>query len=324
MNNHAFTPPLYLKHTYLQTILASNKIRVLGNNPMVNAEKEIILDAGNGIRLQGFLSRQPKETSKGIVILLHGWEGSNRSAYILSTGKYLFQNGYSIFRLNFRDHGESHHLNEGLFYAIILDEIFTSAKQAAAMENGKPAFIIGFSLGGNFALRIAKKCVAEKIDYLSHIVAVSPGLNPELSTDAIDNDQLLKWYFLRKWRRSLLKKEELFPHIYKFGELLKIPSVRKMTDLFLERYSNYGGTLEYFKGYTLTGNYLEDIPIPTTIITSQDDPIIPVNDFNQLKLNNISNLIITRYGGHNGFIEKIPFSCWYERIALEIFNSHLN
>ena len=81
---------------------------------MVASAREMILDAGEGIRLLGFHSPQPDKRAKGLVILLHGWEGSSDSTYILRAGRCLYRHGYDVFRLNYRDHGESHHLNEGL------------------------------------------------------------------------------------------------------------------------------------------------------------------------------------------------------------------
>lgn len=317
-----FNPPIYLRNAYIQTILASNKVRVLGKNSMKAAETEMIMDAGGGIRLQGFFSPQPLNNAKGIAILLHGWEGSVNSTYILSTGRYLYDNGYAVFRLNYRDHGNSHHLNEGIFYAILLDEVFESVRQAAGLANGAPAFLAGFSMGGNFALRIAVKCISDPIPNLLHVAAVSPGLNPKVSTDAIDNDWLLGWYFLRKWRKSLRIKESLFPHLYDFSEFMSVKSCWEMTDLLLKRYSNYTDTVEYFKGYTLTGNALKDVRVPTTIITSRDDPIIPIKDFLELNLNSATDLIIHEYGGHNGFIESFPKGCWFENKLVQIFDSY--
>ena len=48
--------------------------------------------AGEGVRLKGYHSAV-KETPKGLVILIHGWEGSAESAYIVNTGRYLFRHG---------------------------------------------------------------------------------------------------------------------------------------------------------------------------------------------------------------------------------------
>lgn len=315
----SFRPPPYLRGTYVQTILASNKIRTWGENPMADAAKEMILDAGEGVRLQGLFSPQAQRQAKGIVILLHGWEGSVESTYILSTGRYLYRHGYAVFRLNFRDHGETHHLNEGLFYVTRLNEIFESVKQATRLGGDLPSFIAGFSMGGNFALRIARRCSKERIDHLRHVVAISPLLDPEKGTDAIDNSWLLRRYFLKKWRRSLRKKQQLFPDKYDFIDVLSLKSCREMTDVVVDKYSDYKDTTDYFRRYTITNGALKDIAVPTTIIIAKDDPAVPIEDFYHLQVNDLTNLIIHHYGGHNGFIERFPFACWYERKLVEIF-----
>jgi len=318
-----FQPPWLIKNTYVQTVLASSKIRALGKNPMADAGQEILFRTGNGARLQGFYSPQTAKKARGIVILLHGWEGSSQSTYILSTGRYLYNKGYAILRLNFRDHGETHYMNKGLFYATLLDEVFESVSQAAQLASDVPAFLIGFSMGGNFALRIARRCKSETIDNLLHVAAISPGLNPTTSTDAIDNDWLLKRYFMQKWRRSLRKKEALYPELYDFSEMWSLKTVREMTDWMVARYSDFTDTAEYFKRYELTEGALESIGVPTTMIISEDDPIIGIEDFHGLRLNDLTELIIHPVGGHNGFISRFPFSSWYEQKLFDIFEKKL-
>jgi predicted alpha/beta-fold hydrolase len=318
-----FRPQRLLRNTYLQTILASSRIRAMGKNPMADAGKEIIFKAKNGARLQGYYSPQVKTKAKAIVILIHGWEGSSQSTYILSTGKFLYEKGYAVLRLNLRDHGQTHHLNEGIFYATLLDEVFESVGQAAHLESDVPAFLVGFSMGGNFALRIARKCSSESIDNLLHIAAISPGLNPAASTDAIDNDWLLKRYFLNKWRRSLKKKEQLYSEIYDFSEIWPLKTVMEMTNLMVERYSEFEDTDEYFKNYKLTDKALKNIGVPTTIIISEDDPIIGIEDFHNLRLNDLTELIVHQYGGHNGFITRFPFLSWYEQKLLNVFDKKI-
>ena len=113
--SNSFHPMLPLRPARIQTVLASSKVRAWGANRMVEAARDIIFETPDGIKLLGSYSQHDKRATKGLVILLHGWEGSANSTYILCTGRALFQNGYNILRLNFRDHGESHHLNQGIF-----------------------------------------------------------------------------------------------------------------------------------------------------------------------------------------------------------------
>ena len=315
-----FAPPFYLKSTFAQTMLAGSHIRNWGNNHMLDAAQEVILNTFEDVRLQGFYSPQTERQAKGLVMLLHGWEGSVNSAYILHTGKFLYDNGFSIFRLNYRDHGNTHHLNSGLFYAVLLDEVFDAVHQVAKYETELPFYLAGFSMGGNFALRIARKCAETPIYNLTHVASISPVLDPEKSTLAIDEFRPIRKYFQKKWLRSLMKKQTCFPDLYEFNDVFALESIIGMTEVMLERYSDYENASVYFSNYALLNDALEDIPVPTTIVTAQDDPIIPVEDFYHLKLNALTNLIIHHYGGHNGFLETLSGRAWYEKKILEVFN----
>jgi len=317
--SEVFKPVFYLKGAFTQTMLASSSIRKWGHIPMAESAKEVMLHLSEGIRLQGFYSPQVRE-AKGLVVLLTGWEGSAASAYILSTGKFLYNNGYAVFRLNFRDHGDSHHLNSGLFFATLLDEVFEAVQQASEYEKNLPLFLAGFSLGGNFALRIARKCAESPIENLTYVVSISPVLHPEKSTHAIDRLVYIRRYFLKKWRRSLMKKQRCYPDWYDFREVLSLESLGVMTDELINRYSDYENASAYFSQYALLNDALVDMAVPTTIVAAKDDPIIPVDDFDNLKLNSLTDLIIHRYGGHNGFIESLFGCTWYEKKMVEIFN----
>lgn len=321
-DGNRFVPPGYLKGTYIQTILASSRIRLVGANPMLDASQDIVLDAGSGVRLLGSYSPQPGFDAKGLAVLIHGWEGSSSSTYILHTGRYLYRLGYCVFRLNLRDHGPSHHLNEGLFYGTLLDEVFEAVRKACSFAQGRPAVLTGFSLGGNFALRIARRASHDPIDNLRHVIAISPALDPGISTDMIDSNVLLKWYFMRKWKRSLAIKQRLFPKLYDFSRILSMDSVRTMTDEMIRVYGTgtYGNSDEYFRGYTLANGFLEDIAVPLTVIVSQDDPVIPVELFHELALNPNTELVVHEYGGHNGFVSKISGEAWYEERIAGIFS----
>lgn len=314
-----FSPPAWLRNALLQTALASSALRAKGYNPMQGAATKFIVDAGRGVRLLGFHSPQPAgKMRRGLVILLHGWEGSADSPYILATGRHLYAEGFDVFRLNFRDHGESHHLNEGLFYATLLDEVFSAVCRVSRSARGIPVFLAGFSLGGNFALRIARRCAREPIEGLRHVAAVSPVLDPEKVTERIDRHPLLRRYFIRKWRRSLALKQRFFPDRYDFRDILRLPTLRQMTERLLARYSPYGSCRAYFLEYTLLGDALRSVETPTTLVTAQDDPIIPIEDFQRLDTGPAVRLLIHRHGGHNGFLETLH-SSWCEHALASLF-----
>ena len=83
----SFQPSWYLRNGHVQTILASSPFRAWGKNPMCDAAREMIIKTPEGVRLQGYYSCQKSKMAGGLVILLHGWEGSVDSTYITCTGK---------------------------------------------------------------------------------------------------------------------------------------------------------------------------------------------------------------------------------------------
>jgi predicted alpha/beta-fold hydrolase len=279
---------------------------------MAARAREIILDGGNGVRLLGYYSAQADKKPKALVLIIHGWEGSSDSTYVLSTGRSLYRRGCDVIRLNLRDHGPSHHLNEGFFHGALIEETATAVQNAAGLAPYLPFFVVGFSLGGNFGMRIALRRNGAPFGNLRHVICISPVIDPYSSTLAMDRLPLYRYYFLKKWKRSLRRKQQCFPGLYRFDDLLGIDNTLDLTNHIIARYSDFDGHRDYFSRYTLRGDGLEDLAVPVTVVTSRDDPVIPVEDFSSLEGNPYLRISIQRWGGHCGFLDPFPLVSWYE------------
>jgi predicted alpha/beta-fold hydrolase len=308
-----FHPPWLLRSTLLQTVLASRKIRTRGADGVRRLAREVVLNLDDGVRLQGFYSPNAMSRRCGTAVVIHGWEGSAESAYVLCVARHLLANGFGVFRLNMRDHGNTHHLNQGLFYATRLKETHQAVQQVAALAAPDPVYLVGFSMGGNFALRIGLLHERDPVPGFRHIAAISPVLNPDRSTTAVDRFPLIRWYFRKKWKRSLETKQALFPAAYDFRRALAQKTIRRMSEILIGQYSEFATLEDYFAAYTLSSGALSKLALPTTIITAQDDPIVPIEDFRGLKLKASTRLIVHRFGGHSGFIEDVTLTAWHER-----------
>ena len=313
-----FQPSVLIRNRHLQSILASSHLRTIGKNSLLKKAQEIITTTSSGSRLLSFLS--PQANPKGLIILIHGWEGSSSSAYILAAGNFFYNLGFSICRLNLRDHGDSHHLNEGLFHGALIEETFDAVRQLAEMADNLPVYIIGFSLGANFALRVGGKHSQTPVKGLKHIFAISPPLDPYKTTMAIDNNfSFYRRYFLKKWKRSLKKKQNIFPQNYDFNAILKAKTCMELTEKIMIYFPEYPSYRDYFNLYTLYNDFFQNFQIPVTVIISDDDPVISLEDYCQLKENKFFRIIRQKYGGHCGFLDLFPFSCWHqEKIAAMI------
>jgi predicted alpha/beta-fold hydrolase len=321
MTTHDYRPSILLGNPHVQTLLASSRIRALGLHPMEAAAREIILEGVEGSRLQGFHSPRPGGNPQGLVVLLHGWEGGADSAYLRSAGRRFWDAGLDVLRLNLRDHGESHHLNEGLFHGALIEETHAAVRHAAALAKGAPSWLLGFSMGGNFALRIALRQGRDPVPGLRRVFAVSPPLDPYRATLAIDEGPAVyRRYFMDKWKRSLRKKERLFPERYRFGNLLdEHDTCLGLTEALMGYYPDYPDYRTYFRQYTLLDGAFRELAVPLVVFTSADDPIIDVGDFRGLAPNPNLDLRILPRGGHCGFFESaFPFACYHEREALRM------
>lgn len=309
-NTFTFKPHLPARNRHFQTMVSSMKITP--RSKTVSAEREIILTVpvDGGVRLKGFYAPQPQGNSRGLVLLLHGWLGSAHSTYILALNDYLFERGYSVFRLNMRDHGKTEALNAGAFHGCRLEEVFQATHQIAALEADSPFFVVGSSMGGNFALRIAWRHSQHPIRTLRQVIAVSPLVNPGATALEIDEHPFYNHYFMRKWRRNLIAKQAAFPDLYDFSDVLPLKSSYDVAEKIIPLYTGLTSA-EYYHTYAVKPEQVKAINVAATIIAAQDDPIIPFAGINALNgLNPLVSLSAQQYGGHVGFIDIFPFRRW--------------
>lgn len=311
-----------LANAHVQSMLASSGLRRAAARfrfpGLHEASSEQILDCGDDVRLQGFLSVQSAlPQARGMVVLLHGWEGSVQSSYIMVSAGRLLAAGFDVFRLHFRDHGDTHHLNEGLFHSCRIAEVVGAVKAIQQRYTPRRLAIAGFSLGGNFALRVALRASAAGID-LCYAFAVCPPIDPAASLRSI---QIAPWiyerYFTAKWVESLKRKQQLFPHLYDFSSWLKKPNLRDLTARMVESYTDYPSLEAYFDGYSIVGDRLASLSVHATIVTAEDDPVIPIGDYRGLQLPAHSEVILADHGGHCGFIEDWRLKSWIEDLMVE-------
>lgn len=317
-----FQPPAWLRSRHLQSMLASTAARrgsiARRARPLVAAQRELLLECGAGVRLQCFHS-DPRAGRGTPVVLLHGWEGSADSLYVLSLGQQLFERGFEVLRLNLRDHGDTHHLNRELFHSCRLPEVIGATRALQSALGGRPLRLVGFSLGGNFMLRVGADAGAAGLD-IAQIVAVSPVLDPAETLSALESGFAgYPIYFVRKWWRSLLKKQAAWPGEYDFSELRGVRDLRHLTAELIRRFTDFASLEQYLEGYSLTGRRLSRLEVPTTIVTSLDDPIIPAGALARLARLPQLRVLLTRFGGHCGFFQRLKGPTWVEgRILAEL------
>src|SRR5262249_14095670 len=131
------------------------------------------------------------------------------------------------------------------------------------------------------------------------------------------------YYFMHKWRGSLRRKQSLFPQADLFTRAELRSNMRELTRSMVERHTDFGTLENYLDGYALTGKRLANLDVEATILTAEDDPIIPVADFRKLELAARTELVIVAHGGHCGFIRDASLRSWAEDFLVEMLERKL-
>lgn len=313
-----YLPPLWLRNGHLQSVLSSSRLRRQRGAQLLAAtgavHQPLLLDGGDGVRLQAWLSPALTPAPRGIALLLHGWEGSAESGYMRTSAAHLLQAGFTVVRLNFRDHGGTFDLNPGIFHSARIDEVVNAAADLAARHAPLPLVVAGFSLGGNFALRLGLRAPAAGID-LRHVVAVCPVLDPAGTMDRMESGlAIYSRYFHRKWTDSLRRKRALFPEqMAACDERVLAQDLRSLTAWLANRYAGFDDAAAYFDAYAVGGGRIAGLQVPASVLMAADDPVIPVSSFLDWPLPAHSHLQISPWGGHCGFIENLRGDSYAER-----------
>lgn len=322
-----FQPPWPLRSGHIQTMLSSSGVRRLllprRARTVLEGAEPVMVSGGGDVRLSGaYTAQRSGAPSRGLAVLFHGWEGSLDSTYVLQTGSRLLAEGWDVFRLNFRDHGDSHHLNEALFHSCRIDEVVHALGEIAERWPTRPMALAGFSLGGNFALRAGLAAPQHGIP-LAYTLAVCPIIDPAEGLFSLEKQApwFYQAYFMQKWRHSLRTKQAAFPQ-HTYFELAELKqNLRGLTEALVLRHTDFDSLEAYLDGYSVAGDALQAMQIPATIMTARDDPVIPVNAFEQLRLPSNIELDIARYGGHCGFIRGWDMTSFTDDYIAARFNA---
>lgn len=263
-----------------------------------------------GVRLAVDLHLAPGQP---LVMIIPGWLGSATSTYVISAARCLHQAGFAVARINLRDHGETAHLNQGLFNSALIDEVVGLVDALAVGHGGQGTGLLGYSLGGNFALRVARARPGVPV------LAVCPAIEPAGTTLRIDRNPVYQRYFVRKWRQAWRQKQSAFPADYDFGAAMRLSSVSALTDYFVRYHSPFASTADYFNAYDLSGSALRGVA--AQILAARDDPIIDALHYERLPES--LTIDMTTYGGHGAYLKSWKLESWVDDYLLAYFAARL-
>ena len=311
-----YRPSWPYQNGHVNTVTASSILRkafaLRKSHQFRKQSQSKILSLADDVRLQGFFNTQNNSANKPLVLILHGWLGCAASLYLLPIASDLFTKGFNVVRLNFRDHGDTQQLNKELFHSCRLNEVLNATQAIHDQVPHSNFYIIGFSLGGNFALRIGAEVQHTKLK-IKKIISICPVMN---AANALNETQsmprMYTEYYLRRWKNMLKIKHKLFPDTYDMATIQQQRSLTDMTEHLLLQYTEFDSVANYLRGYSITGDRLKTLNVNSDVYIAEDDPVIPSHDHTNLYASEFLNIHLTQFGGHCGYLNGLFETSWID------------
>jgi predicted alpha/beta-fold hydrolase len=275
----------------------------------------IVIEGEDGARILVRASWQD-DGARPALLLVHGLEGSDSSGYMLSAGSLAFDCGWHVIRMNMRGCGESLELCPRLYHAGLTTDLLAVARWLATRVSRFA--LLGFSLGGNLSLLTAGQERSKLPDELASVVAVSPPLDMSLCASALERPAsfLYQHRFMLSLRRSFRARQRLSPELYQAGRERGLRTLREFDSAITAFYCGYHDAEHYYRSVS-PGPLLARIDRPTLVLTSADDPLIPMTSVTPWASGK-ARIEVTNGGGHVGFVgrSRAPRGFWAAERAM--------
>ncbi len=239
-----FEPFSLLRGTHQQTIISS--FLHLEKDPKSHRMMVTLPDL-DSIALEVTTPKGWKPTDP-TVVMIHGLSGSHRSPYLIRMTKKLAKNNIRAVRLNLRSCGSGKGHAKHICHAGRSDDVLAALLQLKKETPDSPISLIGFSLGGNIALKLAGELKDQAHTLLEKVIAIGPPIDL-YSSVKLGNQKKNRFY--EKYFIRLLKAEK--KHRYKkYPDLKKVDLPRKLTmfefdNLYTAPEAGFKDALDYYK-----------------------------------------------------------------------------
>ena len=233
-----YKPPFLFKYRHINTIYSSLFRKT---KPVFYKRKRIeTLD-------DDFLDIDFIEnSSKKIVILCHGLEGSSDSKYIQATAKLLSLNGYSVAAMNYRFCSGEINRQLVTYHSGKTDDLHAVINYV--LPNYESIYLVGFSLGGNLVLKYNGDSLFSLSSKIKANVAISVPVDLKGSSIALRRSEntLYSWRFLRTLSKKMHLKHHQFPENLDIRQLKKVKTLTDFDDYFTSKINGFEDAEDYY------------------------------------------------------------------------------
>jgi predicted alpha/beta-fold hydrolase len=209
--------------------------------------------------------------------------------------------------------GGTEHLCRTLYHAGLTSDLLAVLREFRR-EGRAPAFLVGFSLGGNVVLKLAGEMGESARDYVQRVCSVSAPLDLAACARRIGepDNRVYEARFVRAMQKRLCATGR-----YQMSDFTGLRSVLALDDRFTAPSFGFGNAANYYRTQSAIG-YLAGLRVPALLIQAKDDTFVPFATYESaaVRSNPWIQLMATEYGGHLGFIGRRPNRLWSDEAIM--------
>lgn len=299
-----FVPRRWLRNGHVMTLYTWGKPRRF---PRMAPPVDRYFDVAPGTRVLAHCHWQADRAARPALVALHGLEGSSHAHYMRGLADKAFTAGFNVLLLNQRNCGGTEELSETLYHSGLTADAAHVLQELREVDGIARVVVTGYSLGGNLALKLAGDFGVHAPPELRAVCAVSPILEIGSCVRALERWQnvVYEWNFVRGLKRRMRRKAQTHPGRFPIERLRDVRTVRQFDEYFTAPHFGFAGADDYYHRASAL-RVIDRVRVPTLVITAADDPFVPVEPFRDPALRSNPNitLMITKHGGHCGFVTR--------------------
>ena len=321
---NGFEPHRWLRNKHLMTLAGALLPR---RTPGLRRADDRPFEVEPGTQLLARCHWQREPRRSPTLALVHGLEGSSESGYIRTLAAQAFAAGFNVLRLNQRNCGGTERLTATLYNSGLSADFRAVLLELIERDRLKQIFFAGYSMGGNLVLKMAGELGAAAPRELRGVCGVCPTLDLAACVDAIERPEnwLYQLRFVRDLKSRMRRKAKLFPGQFELNGLSRVRTLREFDDAITAPCCGYRGAADYYERASAM-RVVHRIAVPTLILTSKDDPVVPFESFGcpEIAGNPTIRVAATEFGGHCAFISRTNGAerYWAEARVLEFCIAH--
>ena len=278
---------------------------------------EIPLGDGSGDRLVA--RYHPGRSATPAVILVPGLTGCEASRHVLQAANAWMAAGAPVVRLNLRGSPPGRSLARGHYHMDRVQDLADACLAVAALDPGirrHGIAIVGFSLGGALALRLAQ--APSRPEIVKAVVAVSAPLDLPAAAEGIarPRNRLYERWLLGRLKRETAPLWRNGPGALR-AAVRRARHIRDFDDALTAKEAGFRDAAAYYAACS-PGRGMERLAVPTLIVHADDDPWVPPPS---AAARAPLRVVVTRGGGHVGFHGTGGRMPWYVGAAMRFVDS---